>query len=1534
MGEFKKIEPPKEKNKVKLNIKLIVLILIFMLFINIIGIYNNKMNTVSSNLQFSQVEQQIMKDGEEGSQTLEIAQDISKYIKMENNVLVQQDIYTSISNSNQNRKQEVINIVVPNMEGKYPENIKVIVDGKKLDESQIKYDNTTGTLEINNIINEEKNLETKKIEYDIVYLYASNNEIIENKSGISKNLFTLNTKVSTLLNDNTVIEQESKTDVETEEKGNIIDIQKELLGEVYKGYMYANIPKEVSYKEINKIRISKADESDILNIIDENALFADTDNKLYNTEENVIYKSTIINKEQLSRLFGEDYEIIIETSEQDEEELTQSEQEDNQSSEIDQTEGENPESNKIIITKETEANENGDIVINYEDEVYYTKITTNKPINEGHLVINHEKAIKGNGNYNKEQLKQINKLINSSNVLEKENKANSTAVIELKETRSEAKISVNPKDLSIVNENKDIQILVLLKNDNEKCELYKNPNLEIKLPEDTEKVTINSIDLLYNDDNFTIGSNEYDQEGKTLKIQMRGQQTDYKSGMEEGILVKISLDIKFKQDIPSKEVPIVLMYSNQNAENETYETTDSVKLNAKAGTILYNNVSGYSEKNEEVETIDNKVVDANLNTNIQEIQPTVHQAFINNYDKPLENVKIIGTLKNENVEKEKINITLATSINTNKENAVVYYSNKENITAEDESWVEDISQLNEVKSYKIELNESLGAYEKVDINYNLKIPQGLEKGKESNYQTEATYEYQGIAQNNNAITSFKTPEVTKSIELESGLKVEYLAKSAGQRIKAGDEIYDGQAIEYEVTLTNNTGRNLTNIQLTAKHTNAVYYVEKKYGVEIATGDDIITQKDYEAKQIDKTLEVLPNNGSATISYIIATNGNAGDEVSGNITIKANELENSEVITTDVYKIKESKLIVDIENEMGENQRIAPGDPIGYAIKVTNNTNSILNDITLKVPHSKNLILEMTDNLIKGTNITSVENDYLIIKIPNLRSGSSFIAHLTFKLDEIKVGQNDERTFISAVATVEGETYYSRELERLVEKITADLSGEQFLKAEQKVVQNGDKLTYTAKITNNDKKLTATNLCLSHSVTRVNAQIDDAYLLTNTGKLDAKLDLKDEDDNKTAHHASVLYELQPGETVEYTANASICDNPSTWYGDEEDVTSSMSLTWDVNGYLELNKVSVSYKNQDANFGVSDNSSNTDGDYDGQDNNNNNSQTNNEKHSISGMAWLDENKNGKKDSNEKGIPNLEVSLLNSETGNSTSTTRTESSGTYRFENVDQGKYVVAFEYDTNVYSPTEYKASGVLETENSDVIQKQNNSQAITDVITLSYSDITDIDAGFKQNLKFDLSLNKAITKVTTKNGEGTKEQKYTKEKLAKTEIHAKQVENSVVTIEYVIEVKNEGEIAGFVSDIKDYKPKDMEFNERDNPGWKLENDGTLHNTSLANTKLEAGQTEELTLVLTKKGIGNVRNTAEIAEATNEYSQGDQDSIPNNNKKNEDDISTAEVIISVKTGLTETLLGIMLVVVVLLIIATFIFHKKRKGGYIDK
>ena len=175
-----------------------------------------------------------------------------------------------------------------------------------------------------------------------------------------------------------------------------------------------------------------------------------------------------------------------------------------------------------------------------------------------------------------------------------------------------------------------------------------------------------------------------------------------------------------------------------------------------------------------------------------------------------------------------------------------------------------------------------------------------------------------------------------------------------------------------------------------------------------------------------------------------------------------------------------------------------------------------------------------------------------------------------------------------------------------------------------------------------------------------------------------------------------------------------------------------------------------------------------------------------------------------------------------------------------------------YNTTTYSVTQYHKEGVSEAENSDVIQKTVNGDiyAATDSIAVTNNDIQNIDAGFTENQIFDLSINKTIDKVTVTNGLGTKETKDNNTKLAKVDIHAKQLANSVVTVQYNFNITNEGELPGYVNEIVDYMPNDLQFIKEANSDWHLGEDGKLHNMSLSKTLIQPGETKQLTLNLTK------------------------------------------------------------------------------------
>ena len=148
--------------------------------------------------------------------------------------------------------------------------------------------------------------------------------------------------------------------------------------------------------------------------------------------------------------------------------------------------------------------------------------------------------------------------------------------------------------------------------------------------------------------------------------------------------------------------------------------------------------------------------------------------------------------------------------------------------------------------------------------------------------------------------------------------------------------------------------------------------------------------------------------------------------------------------------------------------------------------------------------------------------------------------------------------------------------------------------------------------------------------------------------------------------------------------------------------------------------------------------------------------------------------------------------------------------------------------------------------------------------------------------------------------------------------------------YKIRIKNEGEIAGYATEISDYIPEGLKFVAADNPNWK-QVDGKIVTDELKDTLLKPGETAEVEVLLTwinaKDNFDLKINTAEISKDKNESNTPDIDSTPNNQKPGEDDIDDAPVILSIKTGAAQTIQYITLATSALAILAVGVIFIKK-------
>ena len=185
--------------------------------------------------------------------------------------------------------------------------------------------------------------------------------------------------------------------------------------------------------------------------------------------------------------------------------------------------------------------------------------------------------------------------------------------------------------------------------------------------------------------------------------------------------------------------------------------------------------------------------------------------------------------------------------------------------------------------------------------------------------------------------------------------------------------------------------------------------------------------------------------------------------------------------------------------------------------------------------------------------------------------------------------------------------------------------------------------------------------------------------------------------------------------------------------------------------------------------------------------------------------------------------------------------------------------------------------------------------------------------------FDLALRKWVSQVILIE-DGQEKVKDTghyaeqdPEPVVRVDLNQNRIDNTIIKFRYQIRITNEGEIAGYATEISDYIPEGLEFNQADNPLWQ-EVDGKVVTDQLKDTLLQPGESATVEIILTwindEENMGVMINTAEISEDSDE--DGDEvediDSTPNNEEEGEDDIDDAPVALTMVTGSTPLYIGL--------------------------
>lgn len=1520
-----------------------------------------------------------------GTAEVELAGEVSKYLPYqvadEKGVMIQVKVRSGLKNNQLPVEKTRLEISLPEItvaEGNVvkPERVTVIANttvatnGKEsleFNEENYKYNEETNKIEIQ-VENKEENGKiawNKKAvdEYLVNFIYTGEEvyNYIQKQLGKTEAItgdIEVEVKITPWNNEKTELTKSGKISYSIEDaKGELIDSTIHTVSKISKGYIYANYAKTEKEAK-NQAVEAKKDTTYTVNYVaqiqDKSLVdsvefqtstekYIDKNGNEYSSTLNKrdsIYSKTIkISEAVFMKMLGEEGKIEVF----------------------------NKLGEKIAVI--TKGNYSVDIE---EAKVNEIIIKTSKPIAEGNMEIVVEKAILTNQEYTKAQMQEFSKIM-----LGVITKANGTVMekqtqISLTEPVSKAEISVGTQNLSTIVENKDVEIRVVLDTSSNENALYKNPTLQIVLPENIEKLNIKSKDILLDDELKIKETKVIEQNGrKVILVTLEGIQTQYMDNgttnkeekgniISKGANIVIKADITFKKLAPSASSNIYLYYTNENTtlfekyyqNSKTRRVTEDItsmgvatteiEIVSPNGVVAESHMRGFKANG----TISNTTADKqteNINANGAAKEVTIGGTIVNNYENNIENVVILGRIPfsgNKAVDATEelgSNFTMAmkdkmTTSGIDNSRIKVYYSangeaNK-NLLDTNNGWVEEPTNLAEIKSYLIVIAGEVAKGTQFNFDYKAELPADL------SYSKQAYSNYKVYYDNKMADATLGETKVAGVIGLTTGqgpeLQVSITSNSSTVR--------EGQIVRMTATVKNTGNLTAENAKLliTAPegtvHTGVpigmkdyIDSTEKEKSIllgEIKPGETITQNYELRIKKATTLKDIIIDEETGEKEQQEVYEYPGDKDVPNIVRVSAGNMSGEIKSESYTFRILKGDLAIVLANVNSDDTKVYQnGESIKYKIQVSNiSYDTDLNNTILNIPLPKGAKVAnayysntMSFEEKKTDNIT-INEDNVTINLGKLQSRILYTSNLEKNEQEFaeqepqKVEVRDkvyvylelelvncegEKNIQISAKADEIETHYSNIKNLRVETVQLKIEQKEL---EKQYIKEDSEYTYHFVIENIGDVISTSNqleMDIPEGLSFVRAE----YSYNGAKRVVSKVTNK----KLTIQMAN----LEKGATVNLQVKVKANLLPDK---NDKEIITMATLEAKGTSKIESNKVKaiIEYDEEahKGNQGGTSDPTIPTGTY-----------------KIAGTAWIDENRDGKRDDAEEVLAGVQVVLLyksnsqivKDETTGAEKIATTNSSGKYEFSNLKPNEYLVLFLYDAGKYSITDYQKEGVAESLNSDatsmkiVLNGEQRQAGVSNTIKITNGHIRDIDIGLFIAEKFDLRLDKYISKVvTTTPSNGTKTYNYNNSKITKREIAGKDVGNTSLVVEYKIVVTNEGQVEGYVKKIIDYLPEGAKFSSELNKDWYVsDNNGVAYNTALENEKIAPGQSKEVRLVLsftiTNKNIGKmINNNAEIYESYNELGLEDIDSIPANRLESEDDMSSADIIVSVATG----------------------------------
>lgn len=1442
-------------------------------------------------------------------------------------------------------KSTRLEIVAPKVNGKNPIAADVIANkllatkgedygNVVFEESNWKYDNVNGT--VNVFVENYNNVYSKGLdEYVIIYRYED--YIDSENSNLSNNIRATVTEYSGKENNTIIKEIKDEQDVKVDVGELVTYSIGTNEGKINKGKIYANYNSEVPVYETlfkNQVNVNILT-SDVLQ-----QLKIDCTKEVYKDAagveleaQGIEYKEIKFNYSEVSLLLSEGGEIVITNSQNETLYVL----------------------NKDVITKEEDCTVN----LNGANGIYLyvNNISKNGSLNF-ELTKAIKKCNYGKSIFKSiTQIEsRISAEVKYQNIEERIALQTIAVAKDFEESKTSATLSINRDSLSTLRSNDNVELKVELNNDKETSDLYINPSFEIVFPKYVTGVSIESINLL-NECGLRVGDFETYTESDIVKlrIDLTGTQTMFSENTStNGTNIVINANIQVDEYTPAKQDQVKLYYCNEgvatyqsqtkwaikkNIPNGILKSTNgfdaqAIKYQAPTGLIAINGIVNYDGNLSEVRSVKQGDVTKEIPINAPSRIATMELLALNNTENVCSDIVLIGRTafkgNTDVISNEDLGTTTDTKVIDkikedvqNGNTAKIYYSTNPtaNKDLEDKSngWTEEITDLASIKSYMIVIEGDVAAGSVLRYTYDFEIPENLPYeakitgsfGAYYNNSSDVAVVYESSSADHVSLSTEKGPSIEAKLSVDIG---------------DGTEVGECRYITYTLDVANIGSITASNVDVsvdTPEYASVCKYTdnngygnnqyspssEKKVSWKISNLEagqkesyqfimktkELPTIEEYNAKLIGKAVfkdekgyyyieKIKDENTKETIEKRVYI-----DDIkdTSNLFVTAKGKVEASNLGIAIYSNEINNKLVDSNFDMIVNTTkpspIIVGDRTAYTAAVKNISGKDLKNVTATwiLPYNVEFLKPEDDDAQFQKNVDWIYDE-------TTRTATKTFPE--FNIDENKDaslrvqvmnGNIEPLTNYLTMKTEEGITEKSSDITRTYTGSGIDTN--QTCNISNGTVLEGEEVEFVIQIKNNgngDGKNIIVSDEISPNLEDVTAKSSVfGRVLIDNGQLTYR-----------------ITNLPAGSSDYLTITGTAAD----LNGEVKSIINKANISYNVNDRTETNEIRLEIQEnaerrqqlQQANNNHYNNQTTTNND-----NNNSNNQSNGNKYtrgtkSISGNVWLDKDRNGKKDNNETAIASIPVHLYKGDS--MIQSTSTNKSGKYTFKNLSEGDYYIVFEYDANKYAVTEYQKANVEAELNSNAVETASGN-ATTGTITIGSENISNVNLGLQEKTKFDLTIEKVITKATVITDKKQEVTNFNDEILAKVEIRASELKKSKVDLEYKINIINSGDAQGKATTIIDVIPDGMKFEESRNPGWVLGSDGILYNNSLKDVNIAPGEKKELKLILTKNMTEE--NTGAVSNKTQILATETSTELLENTENN---VATQQMLILIKTG----------------------------------